>query len=162
MKELTFEQAKKLVIILNKENPKIALFTALSICSPLKASKILNLSKEQITENEIQLPNSFYDMIDVKTIQEQPFLNKRGTGIVTIQHITQELKLAVLNNFNIQNDINTNTLRKLYGNRFYSLSKDKYRAICDLRIQFKQSSISVTKKYLGIEEEEEINMMDEF
>lgn len=81
------------------------------------------------------------------------FINKKGTKI-SLQYINKRLK-NVFAEYKIKTDnASTHTLRKTFGRRVYEMNEKSENSLILLSMVFSHSSVSITKRYLGITREE--------
>lgn len=112
------------------------------IVPPLIKKEILLFCKEfDIIENDFIFSNCKNIIFEFGTIENQKMITRQALNRV-FKDIQKDLKL----NYNI----NTHSLRKTFGYRFYKQTKD----LEALRIIFNHSNQQVTRRYIGISEEE--------
>lgn len=96
------------------------------------------------------------DYLDGKPSEGWLFPSRKGNG-----HITTTQAYRILNKaaeLSGRNDIGTHTLRKTFGYHYYRKTKD----IATLMAIFNHSSQSVTKRYIGITDDEIENSLRDF
>ena len=85
------------------------------------------------------------------------FSNKSG-GKVTIQYINRVLhRIFEKYNVNVQNG-STHTLRKTFGKRVWEVDGKSERSLIYLSQIFNHSSIQITKRYIGITQQDISNI----
>lgn len=80
------------------------------------------------------------------------FLNKYGTQAFTVQYVNWKLK-RIAKKYELGIDFKSHVLRKTFGRKVYSMHKNEH-ALLLLSELFSHKSIAVTKRYLGLREEE--------
>jgi integrase len=81
------------------------------------------------------------------------FTNRKGNKI-TIQYINRRLKL-IFEEYKVKTDnASTHTLRKTFGKRVYDMDNQSERSLIMLSLIFSHSSVAITRRYLGITQEE--------
>ena len=81
------------------------------------------------------------------------FVNRRGNQI-TIQYINRRLKV-IFEMYKVKTDNpSTHTLRKTFGRRVYEMNEQSERSLIMLSLIFSHSSVAITRRYLGITQEE--------
>ncbi len=144
----------------------IGLYIIVSINTGLRASDILKLKwsdlssdklilKEQKTKKlrEIALNENLQNVIaDNKQNQEHIFISRKGS-VYCIQQINRVLKDVFKIEAKTKN-ISTHSLRKSFGRRVWENDNQSERALVYLMELFNHSSLAITKRYLGIRQEE--------
>jgi len=121
---LTEQKTKKIRRI--TINPNVT--TALSFCT-----------------NELKLKNKFDE-------NDFIFCNRWG-GQLTISYINKRLKFIFKKYNVVVRNASSHTLRKTFGKRIYEADARSERALVYLSEIFSHSSISTTRKYIGITQE---------
>lgn len=81
------------------------------------------------------------------------FVNRRGKKI-SLQYINRRLK-TIFEEYKVKTDNpSTHTLRKTFGRRVYEMDDQSERSLIMLSMIFSHSNIAITKRYLGITQEE--------
>ena len=152
--------------------PKFQLLIALGSFLGLRISDILSLKWSDILENNklvikekktgkeriLSINSDLQKIISdaYATIQPQSdfvFTNKRG-NVMSTQYINRKLKEFKVNySLNIDN-ISTHTFRKSFGREYWKRNGYSDKALIILSELFSHSSVSTTKRYLGIKEQE--------
>lgn len=179
-KHLKFDDAKKVITKTIPKNPKIALYMALGCFTGLRHAETIRITKTQLKNNRVKfhkekktskytsrkLPQSFFsliDKIDLSQFDEQLFLNRSKTQLITYPHINERVKFFICYHLNeSKEDIATHTLRKTFGRRFYELHENKSEALLKLQIYFNHTSVEETKIYIGITQEEMEDVIELF
>jgi integrase len=80
------------------------------------------------------------------------FTNEKG-GIISVQYLNNMLK-TIATNYGIKGNISCHSLRKTFGRRVWENNSKSDAALILLSDLFNHSNTVVTKRYLGITEEE--------
>ena len=157
-------KAKKL---LNTKDKILGLYVIVSINSGLRCQDVLCLTWEQLRTDKI-------DIIEIKTGKNRTIKindniknainsfseNLKGhifvsqkKSIFTIQQINRKLKV-LFSNENKTLNISTHSLRKTFGRRVYENNNESEKALIYLNELFNHSTLSTTRIYLGIRQEE--------
>ena len=81
------------------------------------------------------------------------FTNRKGKSI-SIQYINRRIKNLFIK-YRVKTDNpSTHTLRKTFGKRVYEMNEQSERSLIMLSLIFSHSSVAVTRRYLGITQEE--------
>ena len=157
---------KKLVDWLKNYNPMYAVLFMVGINSGLRISDILSLNvgdvcnqeyisiREQKTQKYKKFPlkEEVKNILDVyckdKELSEPLFASKRGCRLDRTQ-VYRVIKLAC-KDLDINANVGTHTMRKTFGYHHYKQFKD----IAILQAIFNHSSPEVTKRYIGITQDE--------
>ena len=179
---LVWSDAMNLIRKLAKdENYKMSLFIALGCFTGLRVSDILNLRWNQI------LGVSEFTIIEKKTgkqrtlrlnpqlqkhIQEcyehikpigvkAPILVSQKGTTFTIQAINRKLK-DIKKHYKVKiKNFSCHSLRKTFGRQVYTMSGDSAElTLVKLMELFNHSSIAITKRYLGLRQEEILETYD--
>jgi len=171
---LDWDSAISLIPKMERDNNNcFALLFACGIYSGLRISDILTLTWQQVLNPE------FIALIEKKTGKHRKikinlqlkeictrifkktnaplnsliFVNNKG-GILTTQYINRELK-KIKYQYKLQLDnISTHTFRKTFGRHVWQINNHSEKSLLLLTELFNHSSIAITKRYLGIREEE--------
>ena len=179
---LQWDEAMNLIRKLAKDNNyKMSLFVALSCFTGLRVSDILSLRFYQI------LDVSEFTIIEKKTrkkrtirlnpklqkhIQEcykqinpigvnAPILVSQKGTTFTIQAINRMLK-QIKTKYKIKaKNFSCHSFRKTFGRQVYNMNGDNAElALVKLSMLFNHSSVSITKRYLGIQREQLLQTYD--
>lgn len=154
--------AKKLI----KENKNIAVANYIIIASNtgLRCSDVLQLTYEKLQEETIKITEGKTDKKKVIALNQaicdivpadavgSPFLTQKGS-VITIQHLNRLLKEVFKKESKILN-ISSHTCRKSFGRRVWNNDNQSERSLIYLMELFNHSTLTMTKKYLGIRQEE--------
>ncbi len=80
------------------------------------------------------------------------FISQKNS-VFTVQQINRKLKALFINEAKHSN-ISTHSLRKTFGRRVYENNNESEKALVYLSELFNHTSLSVTRIYLGIRQEE--------
>ncbi|MDH6535300.1 site-specific integrase [Parabacteroides sp. 52] len=101
-----------------------------------------------------------YKNINPISINSPILVSQKGT-VFSIQRINQKLKeIKVEYNLNIRN-ISTHFMRKTFGRQVYNQNSDNAEmALVKLMELYNHSSVSITKRYLGLRQDELMETYD--
>lgn len=86
--------------------------------------------------------------------QGQHLFSNRWGGKITVSYINKRLKV-VFNKYHVRaQNPSSHTLRKTFGKRIYEMDGQSERALVYLSDIFGHSSIAITRKYIGITQEQ--------
>lgn len=91
-----------------------------------------------------------------KNLDDYLFKSQKGNGPITTTQVYRILEDAA--DFLGRNDIGTHTMRKTFGYHYYKESKD----VAMLQEIFNHSAPSITKRYIGIRQDEIDDSLDGF
>ena len=179
---LQWDEAMNLIRKLAKdENYKISLLVALGCFTGLRISDILSLRWNQILNSEeftivekktgkkrvIRLNQQLqkhisecYKHINPIGINAPILVSQKGT-IFTIQRINVILK-EVKKKYRLKvKNFSCHSLRKTFGRQVYNMNSDNSElALVKLMELFNHSSVSITKRYLGLRQQELLGCYD--
>ena len=179
---LVWSDAMNLIRKLAKDgNYKISLLIALGCFTGLRISDILALRWKQILNtseftviekktNKVrtirinaQLGQHFkecYEQIKPIGINSPILVSQKGT-VFTIQRINVILK-EVKRKYKLKiKNFSCHSLRKTFGRQVYNMNSDNSElALVKLMELFNHSSVTITKRYLGLRQEELLNTYD--
>lgn len=173
---LPWEEAMGLIRKLEKDkNYKICLFVSIGCFSGLRVSDILNLRWEQILNQEevvviekktkkkrtvrinqqlSRLISTCYENLNPVSRQCNILISQKGTVFSTqrinviLKEIKRKYKLSAKN-------FSCHSLRKTFGREVYNQNSENAElALVKLMELFNHSSVAITKRYLGIRQEE--------
>lgn len=181
---LPYADYKRLVqTLINEKRYWWATYCVLSFCTGLRFSDIRRLKwadvidqrkiivKAQKTGKTHVIPigkNASDNLAALYEKMGSPNLNKyildgnktEGNKSVSIQYINRELKKwAKVYQLNIEN-FSTHTFRKTFGRYVYEMGNKSEQSLLYLNQIFKHASLSTTKIYLGIRDEELSNIFN--
>ena len=179
---LQWSEAMNLVRKLAKDsNYKMSLLTALGCFTGLRISDILSLRWNQILDTDeftiiehktkkkrtirvnLQLKKHIrdcYEHIQPVGINAPILISQKGT-VFSIQRINEVLK-EIKRKYRLQiGNFSCHSLRKTFGRQVYNMNSDSSElALVKLMELFNHSSVSITKRYLGLRQEELLNTYD--
>ena len=179
---LQWSEAMNLVRKLARDNNyKMSLLIALGCFTGLRISDILALRWNQILDAEeftiieiktgkqrtirinMQLQQHIrdcYEHINPVGINAPVLISQKGT-VYTVQRINVMLK-EIKKKYKLQiGNFSSHSLRKNFGRQVYNMNNDNSElALVKLMELFNHSSVSITKRYLGLRQEELLNTYD--
>ena len=168
---LQWSEAMNLIRKLARDsNYKMSLLIALGCFTGLRISDILALRWNQILDAEE------FTIIEIKTgkqrtirinmqlqqhIRNAPVLISQKGTVYTVQRINVMLK-EIKKKYKLQiGNFSCHSLRKTFGRQVYNMNSDNSElALVKLMELFNHSSVSITKRYLGLRQEELLNTYD--
>jgi site-specific recombinase XerD len=167
---LNFDSAlnKALKIIKTEKNYKIGFLVVFGINSGLRISDILKITHEDLKNDSITLMESKTNKKRVIKLNDNikkayVLLQERGTNdkgaifltnqktVYSRQYINRTLK-EIFGSKSLS--ISTHSLRKTFGRRVWENNQESDKALIYLSEIFNHSSTAITKRYLGIRQEE--------
>ena len=179
---LLWDEAMNLIRKLAKDgNYKMSLLIALGCFTGLRISDILSLRWNQILDTDeftiiehktkkkrtirvnLQLKKHIkdcYEHIEPVGINAPILISQKGT-VFSIQRINGVLK-EIKKKYRLQiGNFSCHSLRKTFGRQVYNMNNDSSElALVKLMELFNHSSVSITKRYLGLRQEELLNIYD--
>lgn len=179
---LQWDEAMNLIRKLAKDgNYKMSLLIALGCFTGLRISDILSLRWNQILDTDeftiiehktkkkrtirvnLQLKKHIrdcYEHIEPVGINAPILISQKGT-VFSIQRINEVLK-EIKRKYRLQiGNFSCHSLRKTFGRQVYNMNSDSSElALVKLMELFNHSSVSITKRYLGLRQEELLNTYD--
>jgi len=165
-----------LVQKLNRDSKhKLALLVAAGSYTGLRISDLLTLRWDHlltkphliITEQKtskrrrikingelLEVSRSLFDKCRVQRMDELIFLNSKTGKVFTVQHLNRLLKVIRIKYRLEIDNFSTHTLRKTFGRHIWEQSGYSERAITLLSEIFNHSSYRITRRYLGINDED--------
>lgn len=175
---LEWSKMQSLVLKLERDQEyKFALLIATGSYIGLRISDLLQLRWEQvlhqdyftITEKktrktrkvtinpELQdILNRLYKALGAEESQYM-FINRFGDKPFSIQYVNAKLK-EIFNKYSIKGQYSSHFMRKTLGRRVWEMNKYSDQALLLLSQLFNHTSVSTTKIYLGIREQEISNL----
>jgi integrase len=154
----------------------IGVFTGLRISDllTLKYSDLLNNETFQIKEKKTQkqrsikvnkdlkdIVNRILQKSKVNDIEQLIFINKYGTKSIDKSYVNVKLKEIIkMYRIRLDGNVSTHTFRKTLGRRVMEVNNYSNESLILLMDLFGHSSMSITKRYLGIREKEIHNVYD--
>lgn len=165
---INFDTAVNTAKKLMKEDKtrNIGLYILISIYSGLRMSDVLSLTWEQLQDESILLTEQktsksrkiqLHDEVKkaVATYSKNKgliFKSQKG-GVYTKQQINRKLK-SIFSREAKQYNISSHSLRKSFGRRVYEKHNESEKALIYLSELFNHTSPAITRKYLGLRQEE--------
>ena len=153
-------------LLTEKKKQVLGLYILISINTGLRASDVLKLKwkdistdklvlKEQKTKKtrEIALNNTIQELYKRYSKDEDHIFISQKRTVFRIQQINKLLKEAFKREAKSKN-ISSHSLRKCMGRRVWENDNQSERALVYLMELFNHSSLAITKRYLGIRQEE--------
>jgi len=164
------------------ENYKFCLLISIGVFTGLRISDLLNLKysdllnsdtfyiKEKKTQKQRsikvnkdlkEIVNRIVQKSKVNDLEQLIFINKYGTKSIDKSYVNVKLK-EIIKMYRIRLDGNasTHTFRKTLGRRVMEVNNYSNESLILLMDLFGHSSMSITKRYLGIREQEIHNVYD--
>ena len=164
------------------ENYKFCLLIAIGVFTGLRISDLLSLRysdllngetfsiKEKKTNKQrsIKINKDLKEIVErivkktkVTELNELIFINKYGTKAIDKSYVNVVLK-EIVKKYRIKLDgnVSTHTFRKTLGRRVMEVNNYSNESLVLLMDLFGHSSMSITKRYLGIREQEIHNVYD--
>ncbi|GAB5566117.1 MAG: tyrosine-type recombinase/integrase [Winogradskyella sp.] len=175
---LEWEKMQSLVLKLERDGEfKFALLIATGSYVGLRSSDLLQLKWDQLLdqqtltitekktgkERHITINPDLQDILKRLFVKmkakhgQYMFVNRFGTKPVSIQHVNAKLK-EIFSHYNIKGQYSSHFMRKTLGRRVWEMNKYSDQALLLLSQLFNHSSVSTTKIYLGIRDQEISNL----
>lgn len=117
--------------------------------------------KLKINQDLKDLTSKCYVHMKSPSIHQHVFINKYGTKAIRLQWVNEKLK-RLFKEYNIKTtNASSHTLRKTFGRRVWELNDYSEKSLVLLSEIFNHSSVQITKRYLGIKEEEIFDVYDQ-
>ena len=131
-----------------------------------KEAKFIMIEKKTGKRREVKINREFqkhirdcYQALHIEDMDEPCFLSTKGKPY-SVQWINLVLKeLKDLYNLKIAH-FSTHSLRKTFGRKVFESSDNAELALVKLMELFNHSSVSITKRYLGLKQEEILQTYD--
>jgi integrase len=179
---LQWDSATTLVRKLYRDkNYRISLLIGCGIFFGLRISDLLRLTWKMLLNNEakfvliekktgkrreVKINKEFqkhikdcYEALHIENMDEPCFLSTKGKpySVQWINHVLKELK----DHYNLKiKHFSTHSLRKTFGRKVFESSDNAELALVKLMELFNHSSVSITKRYLGLRQEEILQTYD--
>ncbi len=133
-----------------------------------KDAKFVIIEKKTGKRREVRINKEFqkhikdcYSALDIQNLNELCFLSGRGNNkVYSTQWVNIVLK-DLKNRYNLKIDhLSTHSLRKTFGRRVFEASENAELALVKLMELFNHSSVTITKRYLGLRQEEILQTYD--
>lgn len=128
-----------------------------------KTSKYRKIMLHEILQKRInriynKLIDSPLKSTKVISTEEYVFSNKYKTGPISVQFVNHKLK-ELMNKHRIRvNRVSSHSLRKSFGRRVWEMNNYSDRSLILLSEILNHSSVSISKRYLGIQDDEIIDI----
>jgi integrase len=164
------------------ENYKFCLLITIGVFTGLRISDLLMLRYNDILKGEtfsiqekktkkqrsIKVNKDLREIVEriikktqIKDLNEFIFVNKYGTKPIDKSYVNVKLKeIMKLYRVKVEGNISTHTFRKTLGRRVMEVNNYSNESLILLMELFGHSSMSITKRYLGIREQEIHNVYD--
>ncbi len=157
-------QGKGMKLIRTGENPVFGLLIISGVNLGLRISDLLNLTFNQLRSNTISITegktgkkrdlkvneniHAALDYFQEENGKYHAFRSRKGS-VYSIQQVNRLMKKYFKGS-----DITTHSLRKGFGRRVWDNHQQSEKALVYLSELFNHTSVSVTRKYLGIRQSE--------
>lgn len=159
---------KAMKIIKMEKKYKLGFLVVFGINTGLRISDILKLKFEDLENDSISLIESktnkkriirlndnikkAYEVLKTRTeVRSGYIFTSNQSTVITVQYVNRELKEM----FGTKNlSISSHSLRKTFGRQVWSNNNETDKALLYLSELFNHSSPAITKRYLGIRQEE--------
>ena len=149
----------------------VGCFTGLRIGDLLKLrwNHVYNREDLELTEGKTQkcrrikinpslgeIISRLHERMGITDDQELLFINKTGSKAINVQYINRRLK-EIATKYNLQiptNSTSSHLFRKTLGRHVWTINNYSEKSLLLLSELFNHSSVSVTKIYLGLKQEE--------
>lgn len=159
---------KAMKIIKTEKNYKLGFLVVFGINAGLRISDILKLKFEDLENDSISLvesktnkkrvirlndniKNAFEVLKNRTDVRTGYIFTSNQSTVITIQYVNRKLK-EMFGTKNIA--ISSHSLRKTFGRQVWSNNNETDKALLYLSELFNHSSPAITKRYLGIRQEE--------
>jgi len=164
------------------ENYKFCLLVSIGVFTGLRISDLLSLTYSDLLSNEtftlkemktkkqrsIKVNKDLKEIISrivskskITDLNQLIFINKYGTKSIDKSYVNVKLKELVKKyRIKIDGNVSTHTFRKTLGRRVMEVNNYSNESLVLLMELFGHSSMSITKRYLGIREQEIHNVYD--
>lgn len=159
---------------------KFALLIRLGCYTGLRISDLLKLSWDQVENQELlqlkegktgkfrtikinaELSESITRLKSkMKNTDEQIFMNRYGTRTINIHYVNSNLKIIFKKyGIKVNGNVSTHLFRKTLGRRVVELHNYSGESLILLSELFGHSSVVITKRYLGLRQEELLSVYD--
>lgn len=120
---------------------------------PKKTKKTKKFVKLYFNDTVKKAITDYLKDYPMEDMNEYLFKSRKGNGHITEIHLGKVIKDAA-DEIGIERNINSHSLRKTFGYHVWHNAEDKEKALVMLMAIFNHSSVAMTKKYIGIMDEE--------
>jgi integrase len=164
------------------ENYKFCLLISIGVFTGLRISDLLSLTYSDLLSNEtftlremktkkqrsIKVNKDLKEIVsrivsksNITNLNQIIFINKYGTKSIDKSYVNVKLKELVKKyRIKLDGNVSTHTFRKTLGRRVMEVNNYSNESLVLLMELFGHSSMSITKRYLGIREQEIHNVYD--
>ena len=164
------------------ENYKFCLLISIGVFTGVRISDLLSLTYSDLLSNEtftlremktkkqrsIKVNKDLKDIVNrivqkskVNDLEQLIFINKYGTKSIDKSYVNVKLKEIIkMYRIRLDGNVSTHTFRKTLGRRVMEVNNYSNESLILLMDLFGHSSMSITKRYLGIREQEIHNVYD--
>lgn len=180
---LPWETFTQLILKLQRDGEyKFCLLISIGCFTGLRISDILSLTWNQVLDKDVlsinekktkkhrklKINEDLKALISKSYIQmkspektQYVFVNKYGTKAIRLQWVNEKLK-RLFKEYNIKTaNPSSHSLRKTFGRRVWELNDYSEKSLLLLSEILNHSSVQITKRYLGIKEEEIFDVYDQ-
>ena len=129
-------------------------------------AKFVMIEKKTGKRREVKINKEFqkhikdyHEALNIENMDEPCFLSTKGKpySVQWINHVLKELK----DHYNLKiKHFSTHSLRKTFGRKVFESSDNAELALVKLMELFNHSSVAITKRYLGLRQEEILETYD--
>ena len=122
----------------------------------LTEGKTKKVRRIKLNPNLGEIITRLHHKMNINNDQELLFINKTRTKAINIQYINRRLK-EIASKYNLQipaNSTSSHLFRKTLGRNVWKINNYSEKSLLLLSEVFNHSSVSVTKIYLGLKQEE--------
>ncbi len=173
----TYLEWDKMMTLIKKlekdEEYKFMLLISIGSFFGIRISDILRLKWDDILDNEIlelnevktgkyrkisiavdlqEIISKAFNELSPKSSNQLIFLNKYGKKAFTVQYVNWRFK-QIAKKYHLEIDFKSHCLRKTFGRKVYSMHNNEYSLLL-LSELFSHKSVAVTRRYLGLRDEE--------
>lgn len=164
------------------ENYKFCLLISIGVFTGVRISDLLSLTYSDLLSNEtftlremktkkqrsIKVNKDLREIVsrivsksNITNLNQLIFINKYGTKSIDKSYVNVKLKELVKKyRIKLDGNVSTHTFRKTLGRRVMEVNNYSNESLVLLMELFGHSSMSITKRYLGIREQEIHNVYD--
>jgi integrase len=164
------------------DNYKFCLLISIGVFTGVRIGDLLNLTYSDLLNNEtftlreiktkkqrsIKVNKDLKEIVsrivlksNITDLNQLIFINKYGTKAIDKSYVNVKLKELVKKyRIKVDGNISTHTFRKTLGRRVMEVNNYSNESLVLLMELFGHSSMSITKRYLGIREQEIHNVYD--
>jgi integrase len=164
------------------ENYKFCLLISIGVFTGVRISDLLSLTYSDLLSNEtftlremktkkqrsIKVNKDLKEIVsrivsksNITNLNQLIFINKYGTKSIDKSYVNVKLKELVKKyRIKLDGNVSTHTFRKTLGRRVMEVNNYSNESLVLLMELFGHSSMSITKRYLGIREQEIHNVYD--